>query len=70
MVATINMKSALEKSTSLEKVIPEKRLRCSEPFKVADGGGINVSTVIKKLGSATLPCLTPTAPAIILFIYY
>ena len=54
MIVTITMNPALDKSTSLEKLIPEKKLRCSELFPEAGGGGINVSKAIKKLGGETL----------------
>ena len=54
MITTITMNPALDKSTSLEKLIPEKKLRCSELFQEAGGGGINVSKAIKKLGGETL----------------
>ena len=50
MIVTVTMNPALDKSTSTEKLIPEKKLRCSEMVVEAGGGGINVSKAIKKLG--------------------
>lgn len=54
MILTITMNPAVDKSTSLEKLIPEKKLRCTELIQEAGGGGINVSKAIKKLGGETL----------------
>ena len=59
MIVTITMSPALDKSTVIEKLVPEKKLRCSEITIEAGGGGINVSKAIKKLGGdslAVFPC--------------
>jgi len=53
MIVTITMNPAVDKSTTIEKLIPEKKLRCSEMVVEAGGGGINVSKAIKKLGGET-----------------
>lgn len=54
MIVTITMNPALDKSTSLEKLIPEKKLRCSAMITEAGGGGINVSKAIKELGGESM----------------
>lgn len=54
MIVTITMNPALDKSTNIDRLIPEKKLRCSEMIIEAGGGGINVSKAIKKLGGETL----------------
>jgi 6-phosphofructokinase 2 len=54
MILTITMNPAVDKSTSFDKLVPEKKLRCSELVTEAGGGGINVSKAIKKLGGDTL----------------
>lgn len=54
MVITITMNPAVDKSTTLEKLIPEKKLRCTDLLIEAGGGGINVSKAIKKLGGESL----------------
>lgn len=59
MIVTITMNPALDKTTVVEKLLPEKKLRCSEITIDAGGGGINVSKAIKKLGgesTAVFPC--------------
>ena len=49
MIATITINPALDKSLVVEKLIPEKKLRCSNTTIEAGGGGINVSKAIQKL---------------------
>lgn len=48
------MNPAVDKSTTVEKLIPEKKLRCTDLLIEAGGGGINVSKAIKKLGGESL----------------
>ncbi|MBC5991346.1 1-phosphofructokinase family hexose kinase [Pontibacter cellulosilyticus] len=49
-IITITLNPALDKSTKVDQVLPEKKLRCEEPVFEPGGGGINVSRAIKKLG--------------------
>lgn len=54
MIATITINPALDKSLVVEKLIPEKKLRCSNTTIEAGGGGINVSKAIQKLGGESI----------------
>ncbi|MBN8836195.1 MAG: 1-phosphofructokinase family hexose kinase [Sphingobacteriia bacterium] len=54
MILTITMNPAVDKSATTEKLIPEKKLRCSDIIIEAGGGGINVSKAIKNLGGQSL----------------
>lgn len=54
MIVTITMNPAIDKSSMVEKLIPEKKLRCTELMIEAGGGGINVSKAIKKLGGESV----------------
>jgi 6-phosphofructokinase 2 len=54
MIVTITMNPAVDKSTSVNKLVPEKKLRCAEMITEAGGGGINVSKAIKELGGESL----------------
>lgn len=54
MIVTITMNPAVDKSTSINKLVPEKKMRCSELITEAGGGGINVSKAIKELGGESL----------------
>jgi 6-phosphofructokinase 2 len=49
MIVTITMNPALDKSATVPKLVPEKKMRCSPMITEAGGGGINVSKAIKKL---------------------
>lgn len=52
-IVTITLNPALDKSTHVNQVLPEKKLRCDEPIYEPGGGGINVSRAIKKLGGSS-----------------
>ncbi|NII24544.1 1-phosphofructokinase family hexose kinase [Pseudoflavitalea sp. X16] len=54
MIVTITMNPAIDKSTSVEKLVPEKKLRCTAMMAEAGGGGINISKAIKELGGESL----------------
>lgn len=54
MIVTVTMNPAADKSTSVNKLLAEKKMRCSEMITEAGGGGINVSKALKELGSDSL----------------
>src|SRR5581483_6598097 len=47
---TITFNPALDKSLSISGMVPDKKLKCSQPAYEPGGGGINVARAIKKLG--------------------
>ena len=49
-IVTLTFNPALDKSSSVERLTPEIKMRCSELRVEAGGGGINVSKGIQKLG--------------------
>ncbi|MCU7549162.1 1-phosphofructokinase family hexose kinase [Chitinophagaceae bacterium LB-8] len=49
-ILTVTFNPAIDKSTTIESLAPEKKLRCSAPNFEPGGGGINVARAIKKLG--------------------
>lgn len=52
-IVTLTLNPALDKSTSVQHLVPEQKLRC-EPMQLdAGGGGINVSKGIAKLGGSS-----------------
>lgn len=53
-IVTLTINPALDKSTSTERLVPEKKIRCNEPTYEPGGGGINVSRAIKILGGDSL----------------
>jgi 6-phosphofructokinase 2 len=50
-IITLTLSPCIDKTTSIPDLIPEKKLRCSEPVLDAGGGGINVARALKKLGA-------------------
>jgi len=49
-VLTITLNPSVDKSSSVQNIVPEKKLRCDTPKYEAGGGGINVSRALKRLG--------------------
>ncbi len=49
-ILTVTLNPALDVSSTVPKVVPEDKLRCSEPVLDAGGGGINVARAIGALG--------------------
>lgn len=62
-ILTITINPALDKSTHVERVLPEKKLRCEEPAYEPGGGGINVSRAVRKLGGSSCAWLLAGGPA-------
>jgi 6-phosphofructokinase 2 len=53
-IFTLTLSPAFDKSTSVEHVLPEHKLRCDNPIYQPGGGGINVSRAIKKIGGTSV----------------
>ncbi len=53
-IITLTVNPAVDKSTSVRELEPEKKLRCDTPIWEPGGGGINVSRAIKKLDGNSL----------------
>lgn len=49
-IVTLTVNPALDISTAVSNVVPDRKLRCGEPVYEPGGGGINVSRVIVRLG--------------------
>jgi 6-phosphofructokinase 2 len=49
-IITLTFSPCIDKTTTVPELIPEKKLRCSDPILQPGGGGINVARAIKKLG--------------------
>lgn len=54
-IVTITVNPCIDKSCTIDKLIPEKKLRCTNPKFDPGGGGINVSRAIHKLGGTSTP---------------
>ena len=53
-VVTITMNPAIDKSTVVERIVPEAKLHCAAPRYEAGGGGINVSKALRRLGTDSM----------------
>src|SRR6476469_1475594 len=59
MIITLTLNPAVDKSLDVDRLVAEKKMRCSKMDVDAGGGGINVSKAIKELGGesmAIFPC--------------
>jgi 6-phosphofructokinase 2 len=57
-ILTLTLNPAVDKSTSIDHVMPEHKLRCANPEYEPGGGGINVSRAIKRLGGKSTALYT------------
>ena len=53
-IITITLNPSLDKGTTVDAIVPEKKLQCSTPTLELGGGGINVSRALDHLGCKTL----------------
>ncbi len=62
-IVTLTMNPAVDESTSVPYVLPDRKLRCQAPTYEPGGGGINVARAIRKLGGDALLCFPVAGPA-------
>jgi len=53
-ILTLTMNPAIDTSTIVDNVVPERKLRCTPPVREPGGGGINVSRAIQTLGGTSV----------------
>ncbi|MGF7216218.1 6-phosphofructokinase 2 [Spirosoma lacussanchae] len=58
MIITLTLNPAVDISMTVDRLIPEQKLHCSQPSYDAGGGGINVSKAIRRLGGQSLAVFT------------
>jgi 6-phosphofructokinase 2 len=61
-IVTLTINPSIDISTTVGKVVPVRKLRCSAPQRHPGGGGINVARVVTRLG-ADVRALYPTGGA-------
>src|SRR6187402_1753014 len=61
-IYTLTLSPALDKSTTVDHVVAEHKLRCEEAKFEPGGGGINVSRAIKKVGGDSVAVYTKGGP--------
>jgi len=57
-IVTLTVNPALDISTAVSSVVPDRKLRCAEPIYEPGGGGINVARAIARLGGRSLALYT------------
>lgn len=57
-IATLTMNPSVDISANVDRVIPERKLRCRELRYDPGGGGINVARVLRRLGSRPVAAFT------------
>lgn len=53
-ILTITFSPCIDKSTSVPRLLPEKKLKCAYPKLEPGGGGINVARAVRKLGGEAI----------------
>ncbi|MEW5743960.1 MAG: 1-phosphofructokinase family hexose kinase [Nitrospirota bacterium] len=61
-IVTLTMNPAIDTSTSVDQVLPERKLRCAPPHYDPGGGGINVSRAMHRLGGESAALFTAGGP--------
>ncbi|NNF55086.1 MAG: 1-phosphofructokinase family hexose kinase [Acidimicrobiales bacterium] len=56
-IVTLTLNPSLDLSSAVDRVQPERKLRCAPPTREPGGGGINVARVAKRLGAETVAVL-------------
>lgn len=54
MILTITLNPCIDKSTTIDELKPDVKMRCSEVVREPGGGGLNVSKALKKLGASSI----------------
>ena len=53
-IVTLTFSPCIDKSTSVQALVPEKKMKCMAPKVEPGGGGINVARAIKQLGGEAI----------------
>ena len=61
-IVTLTLNPTVDKSTYVDKIVPEHKLRCATPKFEPGGGGINVSRALKRLGGNSLAVFPASGP--------
>jgi 6-phosphofructokinase 2 len=61
-IVTLTINPALDESSSVNRIVPDNKLRCDTPTYEAGGGGINVAKAIHRLGGSPVAVFTIGGP--------
>jgi 6-phosphofructokinase 2 len=62
MIATLTLNPSVDKAATVPNIMPEAKMRCSEPTFEPGGGGINVARAVVKLGGDSEAYYTAGGP--------
>jgi len=62
-IVTLTLNPTVDKSTIVDQIVPDHKLRCAAPKFEPGGGGINVSRALKRLGQDSLAIFPASGPA-------
>ena len=61
-ILTVTLNPAFDLATSIDRVLPDIKLRCAEPHADPGGGGINVSRAVNRLGGESRAAVSLGGP--------
>jgi len=61
-ILTITLNPAIDKSTTVDRFVPEQKLRCTAARYDAGGGGLNVSKALQRLGGQSQALFSAGGP--------
>jgi 6-phosphofructokinase 2 len=61
-IATLTVNPSVDRSTNVERVVAEEKLRCSPPRRDPGGGGLNVSRALENLGATSVAVYAAGGP--------
>ena len=61
-IVTLTLNPTVDKSTIVDKIVPDHKLRCAAPKFEPGGGGINVSRALRRLGGNSLAVFPSSGP--------
>lgn len=61
-ILTLTINPAIDKSSAVSTVTPDKKLRCDKPVYEPGGGGINVTKALKEMGEDSLALFLAGGP--------
>jgi 6-phosphofructokinase 2 len=53
-IVTVTVNPCIDESAEVDRVVPDRKLRCSPPHYEPGGGGINVARAVRRLGGEAL----------------
>jgi 6-phosphofructokinase 2 len=61
-IVTLTVSPAIDKSSTVKRVVPDTKLRCGAPRREPGGGGVNVSRALLRLGGDSLAVFLAGGP--------